>query len=123
MLFVISVIVGSILAGMGIGGGSIFVLLLNLFNLSEHTVSIVYNLIMFICVGITATISNLKNKNFDKKIFFKLIIFTIIFSIIGVITSKFIDTKNVKLYFNIFILILSIYEIFSSLKNFSKQKI
>lgn len=122
-MFFIFVIIGSVLAGMGVGGGSIFVLLLNLFSLSEHRASIVYNLLMFIAVGITATISNIKSKNFDKQIFLKLIFCTIAFAILGVITSKFIDEKNLKLYFNIFILILGVYEIFSSLKNMKKQKI
>ena len=78
---------------------------------------------MFICVGITANISNIKNKSFDKKLFLKLVIFTTIFAIIGVICSKNINENNIKLYFNIFILAIGIYEIISSLKSFKKQKI
>ncbi len=122
-MFIISSIIGALMAGMGIGGGSIFVLILTIFSVCSHKEAIVYNLIMFICVGITATISNIKNKSFDKKIFFKLVIFTIIFSILGVIVSQSIDEQKVKLYFNIFILIIGIYEIISSLKSFKKQKI
>ena len=122
-MFIISTIIGALMAGMGIGGGSIFVLLLTLFGVANHKEAIIYNLIMFICVGITATISNIKNKSFDKKLFLKLVIFTTIFAIIGVICSKNIDETNIKLYFNIFILVIGIYEIISSLKSFKKQKI
>ena len=58
----------SLVAGMGIGGGSIFILLSTIFNVFEHKEAQGYNLIMFVIVGIFATISNVKNKNIDKNL-------------------------------------------------------
>ena len=121
-MFYIILIIGSILAGSGIGGGSLFVLLSDILKLSSHLETMVYNLIMFIGVGISASIMNIKNKNFDKSIFFKLIFVTIISAIIGAIISNNLEENNLKLYFNIFILSLGIFEIISSLKSIIKGK-
>ena len=60
-LILISIVSG-VVAGMGIGGGSIFILLTTIFNLLEHKQAQGYNLIMFIVVGIATTIYNIKNK-------------------------------------------------------------
>ena len=46
-LILISIVSG-VVAGMGIGGGSIFILLTTIFNLLEHKQAQGYNLIMFI---------------------------------------------------------------------------
>ena len=121
-MFIVITIVSAIMASIGLGGGAIYVLLMNLFNVCEHDEAIIYNLIMFIFVGITATITNIKNKQFDKKIFFSMVIFTFLFAILGANLAKVIDTSNLRKYFNMFILAIGIYEIFSSLINMKKDK-
>ena len=121
-MFYINLVIGALLAGSGIGGGSLFVLLSDIFKISSHLEAMVYNLIMFICVGITASISNIKNKNFDKSIFFKLIFVTVLFALIGAFISNKMEENNLKLYFNIFILCIGIFEIISSLKVLIKSK-
>ena len=121
-MFIVITIVSAIMASIGLGGGAIYVLLMNLFNVCEHDEAIIYNLIMFIFVGITATITNIKNKQFDKKIFFSMVIFTFLFAILGANLAKGIDTSNLRKYFNMFILAIGIYEIFSSLINMKKDK-
>jgi uncharacterized membrane protein YfcA len=123
MLFIIISIITAIIAGSGIGGGSIFILLITAFNLLDYKTTMVYNLIMFVVVGITATINNIKSKKFDKKIFFKIIIFCLIGSYIGVYFAKIVDEVKIKKYFYIFILIIGIYEIISSLISFKKGKL
>ena len=77
---------------------------------------------MFIAVGISATISNLKNKTLDKKMFKKLIIPVCLGSICGTILLKKINENSLRLYFYIFMLIIGSYEIISSLKNIVKAK-
>lgn len=119
-IIIISIISGTI-AGMGVGGGSIFILLSTIFEIFSQKQAQSYNLIMFIIVGIFASISNLKNKKIDKKLFKKIIIPLCIGSIIGICISKNIDEKNIRLYFYIFMLIIGSYEIISSLKNLLKS--
>ncbi|MEG1705706.1 MAG: TSUP family transporter [Clostridia bacterium] len=122
-MFIIISIISGIISGMGIGGGSIFVMLMTIFNILDHKTSMAYNLIMFIIVGISASINNIKNKKFDKKIFFKIIIFCIIGSFIGVYFTKQVSEESLKVFFYVFILIIGIYEIISSLISFKKGKI
>lgn len=121
LIFILVSILSGILAGMGIGGGSIFILLCNLFNLLDMNNAKVYNLIMFITAGIFATIFNLKNNNIEKDKLKKIIVPTIFGSIIGIFTIKKINQNLVKNFFYLFMLILGIYEIFSSLINIKKS--
>ncbi len=122
IFLVIIAIFSGIVAGMGIGGGSIFILLTTIFNLLGHKEAQSYNLIMFIVVGISATISNLKNKTIDKQMFKKLIIPVCIGSICGIFLLKKINDNSLKFCFYIFMLIIGSYEIISSLKNMIKAK-
>lgn len=122
LLVVIALFSGTI-AGMGIGGGSIFILLTTIFSIFEHKEAQSYNLIMFVIVGIFATISNFKNKNIDKNLLKKLIIPVVLGSIIGIILVKRIDEKILKYIFYGFMLLIGFYEIISSLKNIKKEKL
>ena len=120
-LILISIVSG-VVAGMGIGGGSIFILLTTIFNLLEHKQAQGYNLIMFIAVGIATTIYNIKNKNIDFKNLLKLILPVCVGSICGIFLLKIIDEKILKNCFYLFMVIIGFYEIFSSLKNIYKAK-
>lgn len=123
ILLVITALFSGIIAGMGIGGGSIFILLTTIFSIFEHKEAQSYNLIMFVIVGIFATISNFKNKNIDKNLLKKLIIPVVLGSIIGIILVKRIDEKILKYIFYGFMLLIGFYEIISSLKNIKKEKL
>lgn len=123
MFFILITIFSAILAGTGVGGGSIFILLITTFNLLDYKTTMAYNLIMFIVVGITASINNIKCKKFDKKIFFKIIFLCLIGSFIGVQFTTSVDEATIKKYFNIFILIIGSYEIISSVISLKKGKI
>lgn len=123
ILLAIIALFSGIIAGMGIGGGSIFILLTTIFSIFEHKEAQSYNLIMFVIVGIFATISNFKNKNIDKDLLKKLIIPVVLGSIIGIILVKRIDEKILKYIFYGFMLLIGFYEIISSLKNIKKEKL
>ncbi len=114
-------IVSGIIAGMGVGGGSIFILLSTIFGLFSHKEAQSYNLIMFIVVGIFASIINFKNKKIDINLFKKIIIPLCIGSIIGVLIAKNINEDEIKHTFYIFMLIIGSYEIITSLKNLLKS--
>ena len=111
-----------IIAGMGVGGGSIFILLTTIFEVFNHKEAQGYNLIMFIVVGISATIFNLKKKNIDKDYFKKLIIPVCVGSIGGIILVKLLDENLLRIIFYIFMLFIGSYEIITSLKNMITAK-
>ncbi len=124
MMIYIILFICSIVSGLGIGGGSVFILITTTFGLLKQKEAMLYTLTMFIVVGIVSLIKNFKNNNkFDKKIFFKLIISVVIGSIIGSIINASISEENLKFYFTIAILLVSIYEIIVSILSFKKQKL
>lgn len=120
-LFIISVL-SSVLGGMGIGGGAIFVLLSTNFLNETQINAQGLNLILFLATGIAAAISNIKNRKIDFKIFKKIAIPLIIGCFAGTFTLAKIEEQNLRKYFTIFLLIIGIYEIISSVISYIKTK-
>lgn len=118
--FIIISAVSCLLAGMGMGGGSLFIMMgLMLLDIEQKALQGL-NLIMFICSGLTATISNFKNKLVDKKLSKKILTGLTIGSIIGVYIASKVKEDNLRKYFLIFITIIGLYEIISSLIDIKK---
>ncbi len=122
IIYIVILIISGIIAAAGIGGGSIYIMLSTLLLSMEQKQAQGYNLIMFVVVGIAATIQNILSKNFDKKIFLKLIFFVIIGCIIGIYIAYKIDEENIRNFFYIFMLFIGFYEIISSIINIVKAK-
>ena len=121
MLLLISIISG-ILAGMGIGGGALFVILSTMFLGFDQKYAQLVNLVMFIAVGISATVSNIKDKKIDFKLVKKVIVFLIIGALIGTWLVTKINSNNLKTYFSYFLVFVGIYEIITSLKRIKQAK-
>ena len=113
MIYVIAII-SSFFSGMGVGGGAIFITTSLAFNMLPLDESRTYNLLMFISLG--AVINFKKNKSEIKK-YIKPLIIIFIGCVVGMIISNVINDIEIKKYFNIFLLIIGIYEIFTSLIN------
>lgn len=122
IMFITISIISGIISGMGIGGGSIFILLTTIFNIFEQRQAQGYNLIMFIVVGISSTIFNLKKKNVDFRFLFKLLFPVLIGSITGNFLLKKINPVLLSNGFYVFMIILGLYEIISSLKQIKYAK-
>lgn len=120
--FVIIAFVSSVIASMGIGGGSIFILLSSLFNLFPYKEVKFYNLFMFIITGFIATIFNIKNKKVNLKEIIKIVLPVIFGSMFGIFLLKFIDDKILRNIFYIIIMFFGIYEIISSLIKIKNAK-
>lgn len=120
--FILISSVSCILAGMGLGGGSLFIIFGMLFLDFPHKELQGLNLIMFIASGLSATISNFKNKIIDKKISKKILPCLIIGSIVGVYIASKVEEDNLRKYFLWFITIIGLYEIISSLIDIKKGK-
>lgn len=99
------------------GGGTILVLgLSNFFNIEQH-VAQATNLIYFIPTSIAAIWVYWKNGNLDKKVAFKMIPLGIIFGVLGSYIATLIDSRSLKRYFGIFLLVVGVYEMFITVKN------
>ena len=115
-------IISGIISGTGMGGGTILIFLLTfLMGVEQHTAQAT-NLIFFIPTSIVAIIVNLKNKNIDLKLAIAISIFGIIGAIIGANISIYMNVNLLKKCFGIFLIAVTINEIYSIIKLYKKDK-
>ncbi len=121
-MLIITSMISSILAGMGIGGGAVFVLLSTTFLKFDQKEAQLLNLILFLAVSLCATIINIKNKEIDLKIVKRVLPTLLLGSLIGTYFFNKINEQRLNRYFTYFLLLIGIYEIISSVKNMKKAK-
>lgn len=122
MLAVIFGTISGIVTGLGMGGGTILILLLSLFMGVEQHIAQATNLVFFIPTSLAAILTNLKQKNVNLKLAINISSFGIIGAIIGAIISNNISSENLKKYFAIFILIIALHEIYELYKEYKNNK-
>ena len=115
-------IISGIVSGTGMGGGTILIFLLSfVLGIEQHTAQAT-NLIFFIPTSIVAIIVNLKNKNIDTKQAIIISIFGVLGAIIGANIAIYMDVKMLKKGFGIFLIFVTINEIYSIIKLYKKDK-
>lgn len=122
MINILFAVLSGIISGIGMGGGTVLIFLLTTFSGVSQQMAQGANLIFFIPTCIVSIFINLKNKNIDIKTAVVVIISGIIGAVIGAKLSLIIDAKNLKKYFGIFLLLITIYEIYSLIKSNIKSK-
>ena len=119
------ILIGTIsgtVAALGMGGGTVLILLLGIFSsLDQHLIQGT-NLIFFIPTSITAIYMNIKNKTINYKMALTISIFGCIGAIIGSKLSFKFDSKSLKKYFGIFLLFIAAFEIYSLVKQYRIRK-
>ena len=121
-MLILVAIISAVLAGMGIGGGALFVILSTTFLGFDQKYAQTINLIMFMAVGLSATISNIKDKKIDFKLVKNMLSILIIGALIGSWLVTKIQSNNLKTYFSYFLVVIGIYEIITSLKRIKQAK-
>ncbi len=115
-------IISGIVSGTGMGGGTILIFLLSfVLGIEQHTAQAT-NLIFFIPTSIVAIIVNFKNKNIDIKQAIIISIFGVLGAIIGANIAIYMDVKMLKKGFGIFLIFVTINEIYSIIKLYKKDK-
>lgn len=122
MFLVLAGIVSGIVSGLGMGGGTILIIILtNMLDFSQH-IAQASNILFFIPTSIAAIWIHVKNKNVDKRLMFKMAIPGIVGGMAGSYVSGITKAENLKKYFGIFLLIIGTYEIIITVKNNIKEK-
>lgn len=116
-------IISGMFTAIGMGGGTVLILLLTLILGISQLSAQGINLIFFIPTAVTSIILNFKNKNIDLKISLYIIFFGIIGSIVGTILSNKVEVNMLRKYFGIFLLIIGLHEIYNFYKQYIKNKI
>ena len=113
----ISGIVGGILGGMGMGGGTLLIPLLTIFcGVKQHLAQAI-NLISFVPMSIVVLIIHAKNKLIDKEKILWVIIFGILSCIGGCFLSENLSGNLLKKLFGGFLILLAIFQFIVQLKN------
>lgn len=111
--YVLIGIIGGLIGGMGMGGGTLLIPLLTIFlNMTQHGAQAI-NLVAFIPMAVVALIIHIKNGlvEFDKVLW--IIVMGIITCIVGSYIAKQISGDLLKRLFGGFLLILSIFQFVS----------
>lgn len=115
-------IISGVVSGTGMGGGTILIFLLSfMLGIKQHTAQAT-NLIFFIPTSIVAIIVNFKNKNIYTKQAIIISIFGVLGAIIGANIAIYMDVKLLKKGFGIFLIFVTINEIYSIIKLYKKDK-
>ncbi len=121
MIEILFGIVSGIVSSLGMGGGSILIVLLSVFtNYSQKNIQGI-NLIFFIPTAIVAILLNLKRKNIDLKLTAIFSVLGIIGAIVGSFIAININDITLKNSFIIFLIIITIYETYGFYKKYIKR--
>lgn len=101
---------GGILGGLGMGGGTILIPILTIFLGFDQKLSQGINLLSFLCLAVISIYIHYKNGYIVTKHIFLIILFGVIFSIVGAILMGFVPSKILKICFGAFLCLLSIFE-------------
>lgn len=105
-------LISGIVAALGMGGGTILILLLGIFtDLKQHLIQGT-NLVFFIPTSIVAIYMNIKNKNIDYKIATNIILSGVVGAVVGSKLSFKFESDLLKKYFGIFLLCIAFFEIY-----------
>lgn len=121
-LFIIAGLLGGLIGGMGMGGGTLLIPILTLFlGISQHLAQGL-NLLVFIPTGILAIIIHAKNKLLDYKTFFFIIIPAICASVGFAFLANSLNEKVLKIIFGCFLVIIGVIMMVVAVKNYIKSK-
>lgn len=122
MVEVLIGMISGMITAIGLGGGTVLILLLTLGLEVTQRVAQATNLLFFVPTAVTAIILNLREKNIELKIGINLIFFGVIGAILGSILANGINVGNLRKLFGFFLLCIAVHEIYSFYKLYIKEK-
>lgn len=120
--YAVAGILGGILGGMGMGGGTVLIPLLTLFyGVGQHTAQAV-NLIAFIPMAVVAVIIHAKNGLIKFGNVLLIILPGLVACVLGVYIARATSGNVLKKCFGGFLFLLSVFQIIYGLKNGKNKK-
>ena len=117
MIEVLVGLISGIIGGLGMGGGTVLILLLSLFFNVEQHIAQSTNIIFFIPTAIASILVNIKNKNIDLKNIMPVCLWGIVGSLIGANLSIKIDVYELKKLFGGFLILIAFYQMYGYIKD------
>ena len=110
-LYIVIGLIGGVLSGMGMGGGTILIPLATTFLSVKQIIAQGVNLFSFIPMAIVSIIIHIKNKLVCVKIGYISILFAIGTTVIGALIANKIDNTLLRKLFGVFLLVIGILQI------------
>ena len=123
-MFVLEIIigvVGGVVAGMGMGGGTLTIPLLTLILNYQQIQAQGVNLIAFLPMSVVALFIHFKNKLVEVKSVWILALVGCGFSLIGSLVAVKIENEILKKIFAVFLICLAIWQLIEMVKNRNKN--
>ena len=114
--YAVAGVLGGVLGGMGMGGGTVLIPLLSIFYAVEQHTAQAVNLIAFIPMAVVAIIIHIKNGLLDFKGIIYLIIPAVVLSAGGSFIASLIEGDLLKRLFGGFLIALSVFQIITGLR-------
>ena len=121
MEYIIGIIAG-IIGGLGMGGGTILILLLTIFLNIEQNIAQGSNVIFFIPTAIAATLIFIKNKKINFKLAIPICIWGLVGAFIGASIASNIKVNILRDWFGIFLILIAIGQSYSLYYKYRKEK-
>ena len=110
MIEILIGIVSGIIGGLGMGGGTVLILLLSLFLDIEQHIAQTSNIVFFVPTAISAIIVSIKNKNINFKIAIPICLWGLIGAFVGAYISMKMDVNLLRKCFGVFLIFIAIYQ-------------
>lgn len=121
MEFLIGLIAG-IIGGLGMGGGTVLILLLTIFMNIEQTIAQGSNIIFFIPTAIASIFIFIKNKYINFKVAVPICLWGLVGAFIGARISTKLQINVLRKCFGVFLIIIAIYQSYSLYNTYRKKK-
>ncbi len=114
--YILAGFLSGIFGGLGMGGGTLLIPVLTIFLDFDQKLSQGINLLSFLVMAIFSVYIHYKHGFIVTKNIYWIIIFGVIFAILGAILMTFLPSKILKIGFGVFLILLSIVEFVKILK-------
>ena len=121
VFFILAGMVSGVVAGMGMGGGTLLIPILTIFLSVSQKSAQGINLLAFIPMAIVVLIIHFKNGLVDIKAGLLIIATGVIFAIGGAILANYISNKSLKNFFGIFLVLIGIFQFVQFILNLKKN--
>ena len=115
-------LISGIVGGLGMGGGTVLILLLSMFANIEQHIAQGTNVIFFVPTAIAAIFVFIKNKNIKFKIGIPVCLWGLLGAFIGASISSNMEVGILRKCFGIFLIIIAFYQTYSLYKRYRNEK-
>lgn len=111
-----------IIGGLGMGGGTVLILLLSMISNIEQHIAQGTNVIFFVPTAIAAIFIFIKNKNIKFKVGIPICLWGLLGAFIGASISSKMEVGILRKCFGVFLIIIAIYQTYSLYKRYRNEK-